>query len=136
MGKWLCLSYYVLSENREFLIMQSKKDWKFKNISMQERQLCVQKIANPNQCVCETCAMSGPSGLNHCWFLEFILLLSSKQRRFKKSPKYQQTLGNVFNVVCFELGQLNWRIQSIRSLCFFQIIKLLKKKNKQYVIPK
>lgn len=35
-----------------------------------------------NQYVCEISAMSAHWGLNHHWFLEFILLLLGKQRRF------------------------------------------------------
>lgn len=75
---------------------------------MQERLFCIQKVDLINMFVRDNrSAISAPSGLNHCLFLEFILLLSSKQSRFKKNPKYQQTLGNVFGIIYSELRQAN-----------------------------
>lgn len=75
---------------------------------MQERLFCSQKVDLINMFVRDNrSGISAPSGLNHCLFLEFILLLSGKQSRLKKSPKYQQTVGNVFRVFCSELRQAN-----------------------------
>jgi len=98
-------------------------------MSVQERLFCIRKVYLINMFLRDNqSAVSSPSGLNRCLVLECILLLSGKQSRIKKSPKYQQTLGNVFGVVCSELRQENRCIQSIHSVCFFKIT-LLKNKN-------
>lgn len=59
---------------------------------MQQRLFCIQKVDLINMLVRDNqSAVSDPSGLNHCLFLEFILLPSRKQSRYHLSKRAQNT---------------------------------------------
>lgn len=66
---------------------------------MQERLFCIQKVDLINMFVRDNqSAISAPSGLNHCLFLEFILLLSSKQTDSKRAQNTNKHL-EMFSVL-------------------------------------